>query len=222
MATGGDAVDSGRKYVCNICEEADLSVLAYYFCVSCEQFLCGECKTFHSRVKATKSHQVIGTDEIPSLTSLTLGSEAMETPICTEHERPFEYFCVGHMEVLCKTCNLIEHKACEKVISFEKAACDMYTLGHSKTILKSMEDLIDSLSKSKAMVHSNRDELNKSKQSAMDKVRQTRKNIDNHLDKIEASAYDEIQSIFSRNLKRIEDHLHVCDVSIFHLKKTFI
>ena len=85
MATGGDSVDSGRKNICNICEKGDLSVTADYFCVSCEQYLCVECKQYHSRVNATKSHQVIGTDEIPSLSSLTLGSEAMETPICTEH-----------------------------------------------------------------------------------------------------------------------------------------
>ena len=66
MATGGDSVDSGRKNICNICEEGDVSVTAEYFCVSCEQYLCLGCKQYHSRVKATKSHQVIGTDEIPS------------------------------------------------------------------------------------------------------------------------------------------------------------
>ena len=219
MAEGGDVVDSGRKYVCNICEQADLSVPADHFCVSCEQYLCGECKVHHSRVKATKSHQVIGTDEIPTLTSLTLGSEAMETPVCTEHERPFKYFCVPHMAILCITCKLLGHKACGKVIELEKAACDVFSEGHSRSILKSMRELIDSFSKCKDTAQSNRDGLYKSKQSEMDKVKQTRITIDNHLDKIEAAAYEDIHSAFTRELNQVDDKLHVCDVSIFQLKK---
>ena len=219
MATGGDSVDSGRKYSCNICEQADLNVQADHFCVSCQQYLCGECKLHHSRVKATKLHQVVGTDEIPSLTSLTLGSEAMETPVCTEHERPFEYFCVGHMDVLCITCKLIAHKACGKVIELEKAACDVFSEGHSRNILRSMEELVDSFSKCKNTAQSNRDGLYKSKQSVMDKVKQTRITIDNHLDKIEAAAYEDIHSAFTRKLNQVDDKLHVCDVSIFQLKK---
>ena len=219
MAEGGDVVDSGQKYVCNICEQADLSVPANHFCVSCEQYLCGECKIHHSRVKATRSHQVIGTDEIPTLTSLTLGSEAMETPVCTEHERPFEYFCVPHMAILCITCKLLGHKACGKVIELEKAACDVFSEGHSRNILKSMKELIDSFSQCKDIDQSNRDRLYKSKESEMDKVKQTRKTIDNHLDKIEAAAYEDIHSAFTRKLNQVDDKLHVCDVSIFQLKK---
>ena len=219
MAEGGDVVDSGRKYVCNICDQADLSVPADHFCVSCEQYLCGECKLHLSRVKATKSHQVIGTDEIPTLTSLTLGSEAMETPVCTEHERPFEYFCVPHMAILCITCKLLGHKVCGKVIELEKAACDVFSEGHSRNILKSMEELIDSFSKCKDTAQSNRDGLYKSKQSEMDKVKQTRITIDNHLDKIEAAAYEGIHIAFTRELNQVDDKLHVCDVSIFQLKK---
>ena len=219
MAEGGGEVDGGRKNICNICEEGGLSVGADQFCVSCEQYLCEECKLHHSRVKATKSHQVIGTDEIPTLTSLTLGSEAMETPVCTEHERHFEYFCVPHMAILCITCKLLGHKACGKVIELEKAACDVFSEGHSRNILRSMEDLIDNFSKCKNTTQSNRDELYKSKQSEIGKVKQARMTADHHLDKIEGAAYELIHSDFTRELNQVDDKLHVCDVSIFQLKK---
>ena len=219
MAEGGGEVDGGRKNVCNICEEGGLSVGADQFCVSWEQYLCEECKLHHSRFKATKSHQVIGTDEIPTLTSLTLGSEAMETPVCTEHERHFEYFCVPHMAILCITCKLFGHKSCGKVIELEKAACDVFSEGHSRNILRSMEDLIDNFSKCKDTAQSNRDELYKSKQSEIGKVKQARMTADQHLDKIEGAAYEQIHSAFTRELNQVDDKLHVCDVSIFQLKK---
>ena len=82
---------------------------------------------------------MIGTDEIPSLTSLTLGSEAKETPIFTKHEKQFEYFCVGHMASLCKMCKLLKHQACEEVMELEKAACGVFledTVGISLTAWK--------------------------------------------------------------------------------------
>ena len=218
MAEGGGEVDGGRKNICNICEEGGLSVGADQFCVSCEQYLCEECKLHHSRVKATKSHQVIGTDEIPTLTSLTLGSEAMETPVCTDHERHFEYFCVPHMAILCITCKSLGHKACGKVIELKKAACDVFSEGHSRNILRSMEDLIDCFSKCKDTAQSNRDGLYKSKQSEIDKVKQARMTADHNLDKIEGAAYTEIHNAFTRELKQEDDKLHVCDVSIFQLK----
>ena len=219
MADGGDAVDSGGKIICNICEEAGLNATASYFCVSCEQYLCEECKQYHSRVKATKSHQVIGTDEIPSLSSLILGSEASETPLCREHEQAFKYFCVSHMTGLCQTCRLMEHKTCSKVVSIETAANDVFTEGHSKNIQKSMEEIIDCFSKCKHTAQGNKTKLYKNKHSAIDNVKQARKTIDDHLDKIEAAAYEKIDRIFKTEMKQVEDQLHVCDVSISQLQK---
>ena len=219
MAEGGDEVDAGKKIICNICEEGGQSVKADQFCVSCEQYLCEECKQYHSRVRATKSHQVIGNDEIPSWTSLTLGSDAIETPLCKDHEQKLTYFCVGHMTELCQSCRLMDHKNCVQVIEFDKALYDVFSEGHSKNILKSMKDIVDNFSKCKSIAQSNRDKLFKSKQSAIENVKQARKIIESHLDKIEAADHAEIDRICKIEMKRVEDILHVCDVSIYQLQK---
>ena len=219
METGGDSVDSGRKKICNICEKGDLSVTAEYFCVSCEQYLCMGCKQYHSRVKATKSHQVLGTDEIPSLSSLTLGSEAMETPMCTEHGRQFEHFCVNHMTIVCQTCKLIEHKACTNIIELKKAACDVYSGGHHRDIHKSIEALLDGFSKCNEKAQNSKDDLYKCKDAEIDKVKQTITNIKSYVDKLGSAACEEIGAAFAEELNKVEDRLHVCDVSSFQLQK---
>ena len=219
MATGGDSVDSGRKNICNICEKGDLSVTAEYVCVSCEQYLCLGCKQYHSRVKATKSHQVLGTDEIPSLSSLTLASEAMETPMCTEHGRQFEHFCVNHMTIVCQTCKLIEHKACTNIIELKKAACDVYSEGHHRYILKSMEALLDGFSKCNEKAQNSKDDLYKCKDAEIDKVKQTITNIKSYVDKLGSAACEVIGAAFAEELNKVEDRLHVCDVSSFQLQK---
>ena len=219
MAGGGNDVGSGTRLTCNICEEVGLREQADQFCVSCQQYLCEECKQHHSRAKPTKSHQVIGTDEIPSLSSLTLGSDSNETPLCKDHESAIKYFCISHMTELCQSCRLMEHKQCANVTKIEKASCDMFTEEHSIKILKSMEDMKDIFSKCKSTAQRNRDMLYSGKQSAIDTVKQARINIDSHLDKIETAAYDEIGRVFRTKMKQVEDQLHVCDVSMFQLQK---
>ena len=219
MATGGDSVDSGRNNICNICEKGDLSVTADYFCVSCEQYLCGECKLYHSRVNATKSHQVLGTDEIPTLSSLTLGSEAMETPACSEHGRRFEHFCVNHMTIVCQTCKLIEHKACTNIIELTKAACVVYSEEHNRDILRSMEALLDGFSKCNEKAQNSKDDLYKGKDAEINKVKQTITNIKSCVDKLGSAACEEIGAAFAEELNKVEDRLHVCDVASFQLQK---
>ena len=116
---------------------------------------------------------MIGADEIQSLSSLTLGSEAMETPMCAEHEREFKYFCVTHMTVLCPTCKLIEHRACTKITKLQNATNYVFSGGHTKDILKGMEELLHGFSKVKDNVQNSKEVLFQSKQLEIDKVQKT-------------------------------------------------
>ena len=106
-----------------------------------------------------------------------------------------------------------------KVVLIEKAANDVFTEGHSTKILKSIKEIIDRFSKRKNTVQSSKDKLYTNKQLAIHIVKQTRKTIDNQLDKIEAAAYEEIDRVIKAEMKRVEDQLHVCDVSIVQLQK---
>ena len=219
MAEGGCVEDMQRTLMCNICEQGGISARADHFCVSCEQYLCDDCKLYHSRVKATRSHHVVGTDEIPSFTSLTLTSEAMETPTCKDHKRPITNFCISHMDELCPSCRLMEHKRCENITEFKKAVQSVFTEEHKTRINSSLDELIHGFDKCKSKAQRNRDSLCQSKQSAIDDVKQARKTIDNHLDKVEAEAYAEIDKVFKAEMKQLDDLLHVCDVTIDQLQK---
>ena len=205
MAEGGGEVADGRNTLCNICEQGELRVKA-------EQL-------YHSRVKATRTHEVVGINEIPSLTSLTLGSEAMETPACKDHQRPITHFCISHMAVLCPSCRMMEHKKCSNVTEFREATHSVFTNGHTTRIHGSLEELIDRFSKCKDKTQSNKDNLLKDQQSAIDNVKQARLSVDKHLDKIEGEVYVEIDTVFKAEMEKLDDLLHVCDVTINQLQK---
>ena len=171
MAEGGGEVDDGRNTLCNICEDRGLRVKADQFCVSCEQYLCEDCKLYHSRSKASRMHVVVGTNDIPSLTALTLGSEAMETPTCKDHQRPITYVCISHMTELCPSCRMMEHKKCNNVTEFRNAIHSVFTEEHTTRIHGSLEELIDRLNKCKDKIENNKDELLKDQQTAIDNVK---------------------------------------------------
>ena len=219
MAEAGGEVDDGRNTLCNLCEEGGLKVKADQFCVSCEQYLCDGCKLFHSRVKATKFHEVLGINEIPSLTSPTLGSEAMDTPTCKDHQRPIMHFCISHMTELCPTCRMMEHKKCNNITEFRKAIRSVFTEEHTTRIHGSLENLICHFNKCKDNAERCKDNLFKDQQSAIDNVKQARLSVDKHLDRIECDAYAEIDKVFKAEMKQLDDLLHVCDVTINKLQK---
>ena len=219
MAEGGGEVDDGSNTLCNICEDGGLRVKADQFCVSCEQYLCEDCKLYHSRSKASKTHGVVGINDIPSLASLTLGSEAMETPTCKDHQRPITHFCLSHMSELCPSCRMVEHKKCSSVTEFRKAIQSVFTEEHPTRIYESLEILMGRFNKCKDKARSNKDKLVKEQQSAIDNVKQARQSVDKHLDKIEDEAYAEIDKVFKAEMKHLDDLLHVCDVTINQLQK---
>ena len=219
MAEGGGDVDDGRNTLCNICEEGGLSVHADQFCVSCEQYLCEDCKMYHSRVKATKSHEMVGINEKPSLSSLTMGSEAMETPTCKYHQRPITHFCIGHMTVLCPSCRMMGHKKCNNVSEFRNAIHSVFTEEYTTRIHGGLEELVSRFNNCKDKVENKKDELLKDQQTAINNVKQARESIDKHLDKIEGDAYAEIDKVFKAEMKQLDELLHVCDVTINQLQK---
>ena len=178
------------------------------------QYLCEDCKLLHSRVKTTKTYEVVGLE-----TLITPGSEAMETPTCKDHNRPIMHFCKSHMAVLCKFYKLVDHYNCEiqNITEFDNAIHCIFTGEEGKRIHKCLEELIDHFNKCMDKTQSYKNNLLKRLQSANDNVKQASMTINNHLDKIEAEAHREIDKVFDAEMKHLEDQRHVCDVTICKL-----
>ena len=123
------------------------------------------------------------------------------------------------MTIVCHTCILIEHKACSNIKELTKAACDVYSEGHSWDIYKSMEELLDGFSQCTEKAQNSKDELYKCKEAEINKVNQTITYIKSYIDKLGSAACEEIGAAFAEELNKFEDWLHVCDVSSFQLQK---
>ncbi|VDI59230.1 Hypothetical predicted protein [Mytilus galloprovincialis] len=60
-------VMSSVKHICNLCEEEDVSNVAFVWCADCETFLCKDCERHHSKNRASKGHQTMALNEYKKL-----------------------------------------------------------------------------------------------------------------------------------------------------------
>ena len=157
-------------------------------------------------------------DKTPDIPSLYLGSEEVEPLLCRDHGQEFKYFCKGHMTELCITCRRMEHKNCKTVINIEQAAATIYSDDHGEKIIQSVKFLIDRFQDCKVAAENLKSLFPDKIESAVDKVRKARKDIDNYLDELEARAVDEINRNIKKDIQTKEEQIHVCEASLSFLK----
>ena len=157
-------------------------------------------------------------DKIPDISSLYLGSEEVQPVLCRDHGQEFKYFCKGHMTELCITCRRMEHKNCKTVIDIEQAAATIYSDDHGEKIIQGVKDLIDRFQDCKVAAENLKSLFPDKIESAVDKVRKARKDIDNYLDELEARAVDEINRNIKKDIQTKEEQIHVCEASLSFLK----
>ena len=156
--------------------------------------------------------------KIPDISSLYLGSEEVQPVLCRDHGQEFKYFCKGHMTELCITCRRMEHKNCKTVIDIEQAAATIYSDDHGEKIIQSVKYLIDRFQDCKVAAENLKSLFPDKIESAVDKVRKARKDIDNYLDELEDRAVDEIDRNIKKDIQTKEEQIHVCEASLSFLK----
>ena len=117
---------------------------------------------------------------------------SVEPAVGREHGQEFTYFCKNHMTELCSTCRRMEHKKCKTVVDIEEASEDSFSKIHGEKIIQSVRDLIDSFKDCKAAAGNLKSKFPNKRELAVDKEKQARKNIDDYLDELEATAVAEI------------------------------
>lgn len=155
--------------------------------------------------------------DFSSLSSLNLVSEPVDPTVCKEHGQEFEYFCKSHMVELCLACRRIQHKNCKTVVDMEEAAREKYTTSHTDKITQSLKQLSERFGFCEATARKSKAKLPNKRQSVIDSVKQTRKSMDAYLDRLEANAIAEINKVFDRQTKTLDEQINICNASISFL-----
>jgi hypothetical protein len=87
-------IESSREKT-EVCANCDLIIQPMYFCVTCQQPLCANCKTSTHQAKIFSTHQIINLEEC---------GRARGRTICSEHNEPYILFCSDQRILMCVEC----------------------------------------------------------------------------------------------------------------------
>lgn len=101
---------------CQQCSSDDVVVEAESYCIDCEQYLCKNCTSMHARMKATKTHQIIGKEEV----KMSPSQPEMLCCPCKEGDVivQAQTYCPVCEEFYCENCERV-HKSMKSTKSHE-------------------------------------------------------------------------------------------------------
>ncbi|XP_060577805.1 E3 ubiquitin-protein ligase Midline-1-like [Ruditapes philippinarum] len=124
-ASRASRVDSRQKKTvnftqsCGSCGERGMLIEATSYCHDCGDFQCGECTENHSKIKMLTRHNVVSIEKVTSASPITNSFD--KHYICLVHQNEdVRFFCANHDVILCSSCAVASHKACELVNEFEE------------------------------------------------------------------------------------------------------
>ncbi|CAG2248196.1 PLA2G [Mytilus edulis] len=176
--------------VCSICDLRHLTKSSTTWCSECDQALCDECKDYHSLSRGTENHETIGIDNYHSLSQ----SVDVYSNHCSTHNDKYQMYCQKHDKPLCLFC-LEGHTECKDTIPLSKKTKDIKT---SDTWKDTEQSLID--------IDENIDIMEKRKN-----ICRVRKEVNDHLDKLEESFRNEVTKIEDQSTRSMKHALLILE-----------
>ncbi|XP_063405907.1 E3 ubiquitin-protein ligase TRIM45-like [Mytilus trossulus] len=193
--------------VCGVCDFRSINKASVVWCSECDEGLCGECREHHDASKSTMNHGIISITEYQRLPSNVLAI----TQTCHKHIEQYQTFCKKHDCPCCRRCVIETHNDCKDLTAIDDIVQNVKS---SNAILEVEQTLVQML-ETVRRIRNDRSENLKCIQDQRVKIerhiKQTRKMINDHLDKVQESIMKELYSKEENESKRIKQLLSVIE-----------
>lgn len=197
---------SGR--LCDICEAREITVLATDWCPECEQSLCESCKSHHSAIKSSKTHETI---PFESFNKLPIAVKEIKND-CSEHDARFEYYCSKHELPCCVECMKTTHAECRHLTPMHKVVEHYKTSNALSDFDKTLSDLLNNLNTLIKDRFNNICLLAAQKRECLEGIEEAKRNAIAHLDKLEMQLKVEIETLHREHVKAIQGTIKESEV----------
>ncbi|XP_071141680.1 uncharacterized protein [Mytilus edulis] len=192
--------------VCGVCNFRNINKASVVWCSECDEGLCGECKEHHGASKSTRNHDTISITEYQKLPSHVL----QITQTCQKHKEHYQTFCKKHDCPCCRRCVIETHNDCNDLTAIE----DIVKNVKSSNAWLEVEQILVQMLKNIQRIRNDRTENLKCLQDQRVEIErdlnQTRKIINDHLDKIQNKLIKELYANEENESKRIK--LLLCEI----------
>ncbi|CAC5388331.1 unnamed protein product [Mytilus coruscus] len=180
--------------LCDVCDNRQITKLSEVWCSGCDKGLCSDCREHHSISKATKYHETVSIAEYKKLPT----EDLRIVQVCKQHDKKYELFCRNHDRPCCKKC-VKTHKFCNGLTDINEVIKNVKTSNAFYEIEHSLLEVVDNIKRISADREDNLASLENKRREIEAEIKQTRKKIDLHLDKIQ---YDLLKELMRTEKKK--------------------
>ncbi|KAL3891833.1 hypothetical protein ACJMK2_004079 [Sinanodonta woodiana] len=196
---------------CEVCSNSSdtSSILAKKLCVVCEEFMCDNYAMCHKNMKITKSHQIIGIEQLESNPQTRF--KFLEGFGCPEHDNEdIKFYCRSHETACCGTCFFLHHKACSNVLQLKESLPSLLKEINANKLIEEMQKFEDHLNNFMEMNEETIGKTESHVNSISLEIGDIRKKLNTLLDDIEKMVKLEGNRIYKEWLIRKQEQNHQC------------
>ncbi|XP_060605730.1 uncharacterized protein LOC132758192 [Ruditapes philippinarum] len=192
--------------LCSMCRNEGRNTEGEKYCVDCHDYFCVSCVKVHSKVPLCAGHKVLDKSQVKSGTSKAMPRAPAER--CDRHShKHIDMYCQNHDNVGCSTCMAVDHRLCKDTFYIPEFIQNNTYQVESRDIQTKLKEIAKTLEKQADRFKQDKQRLLKRKAEILADIRKFRQEINDHLDKLEKSSIDEIESKVKCLEDKIEDSL---------------
>ncbi|XP_060567398.1 E3 ubiquitin-protein ligase TRIM33-like [Ruditapes philippinarum] len=192
--------------LCSMCRNEGRNTEGEKYCVDCHDYFCVSCVKIHSKVPVLAGHKVLDKSQVKSGTSKRLPRAPAER--CDRHShKHIDMYCQNHDNVGCSTCMAVDHRLCKDTFYIPEFIQNNSYQVESRDIQAKLKEITKTLEKQADRFKQDKQRLLKRKAEILAFIRKFRQEINDHLDKLEKSSINEIESKVKCLEDKIEDSL---------------
>ena len=206
---------------CDACATDDLIREAKFFCPKCKERLCTSCQTWHSKLKATRSHAVLPMAGLSETTFTDQSFQPDSVRIACEcgGESDMLYFCKTHETVICSTCKRIEHRRC-KTLTIEHLNKKQNVSELFDEITSKTNEFIEKGKEVHANIERKQNELDGSEGLFKQEIKNFRSTLNNWLDSLEETSLEILKNRSGQAYAILKEHKQTVANSLQCLNET--
>ncbi|XP_071155116.1 uncharacterized protein [Mytilus edulis] len=212
---------SKLNILCGSCGYEDISKNAKKWCTICEEGFCEDCERYHKSMKLSRDHKIISIEDYRQIENISVNLN------CEIHGKKLDLYCKKHDIAVCVVCIPLGHKSCSSsdVISIDDASKNAKLSSALLDLEGTISTTIDNVKnciKDREIALKNVDQ---DEQTIRKTITDTRKNLNEYLDKLERKLILDLKSKH-RNCKskivKILNHLRQMETEVEKLKEQTI
>ncbi|CAG2230093.1 unnamed protein product [Mytilus edulis] len=185
---------SSVKQLCTICHDDGICNSAVTWCTDCEVLFCGDCKKTHTKSHLSKNHKTMSVDDYQKLPTFMQEISSH----CQDHKKKFELYCSFHACPCCVQCVTDKHKKCQEMKPLSDILQQVKSSASVQLFEKDLKDVKENIDTAIQYLKTRITTTDTQNTKAIEKIRYTRKSIDDYLNKLEQDILNDLESKHSK------------------------